>query len=330
MAIFPANEATQQVDVGYISSSDDVDVDKWLASRRDYNGVVLRPVFVLNSPTDSNVAHPEMFGKGTVASFPKALYEVEITTDEFDQHALCDALLAAMALQEEPFDGQLVFIPIPNDGIPEDRTISTATATAWYDNSFDEVPELPLAETLFSMRSGFTYQFDDTLWMFATTIADDEEFIYASIFLREALRDYMFIGGEVKEVLRDTSTRPSSIAMAARIENAVHNCYKAVEAVSGGNLPQKTSKVVRKFKKLGVDLETEVGYKSEFVEREPAIDKLERLRHSRDWKAAHGRIHANRKSTFYELMDFQQLTRFILFEAMRQRAQVPVMAVVAD
>lgn len=49
-------------------------------------------------------------------------------------------------------------------------------------------------------------------------------------------------------------------------------------------------------------------------------DKILHLRHSRDWKSAHGRITADRKSTYYELLDFQQLARYIVLEAIRATA----------
>lgn len=318
MAMFSANKASTKLDNGFIiSSSFDVDFTKWLVSQRDYGSVVLRPVIVRNSVNDANTARLEYNSGDTFVSFSKGLYEVEITTSRFDQRNLRDALYAAMALNETADDYELIFIPIPSNSIREDRTVSSKTAAQWYEESLNMPTGPRLEQSLFSSRTLFDFEFDDTMWTFAVTIADNEELIYASIFLREALRDYVFFGNEVKEVLADTAAQPSSIALAARVENAVHNCYKAIEAVSGGNLPKKSTKIVSKFKGIGVDLETEVGYSSDPAGKQSAIIVLEQLRHSRDWKSAHGRIQADRKSTFYELMNFQQLTRFILIDAIR-------------
>ena len=62
-----------------------------------------------------------------------------------------------------------------------------------------------------------------------------------------------------------------------------------------------------------------MGFQYGDIEPESAIDKLSKLRKSRNYKAAHGRIHRNRKSSVYELVDYQQLTRWVLFQAINFR-----------
>ena len=42
------------------------------------------------------------------------------------------------------------------------------------------------------------------------------------------------------------------------------------------------------------------------------IEKVYSLQHARNDRAAHGRIHENRKNTFYELMDYQALANCLL------------------
>lgn len=138
------------------------------------------------------------------------------------------------------------------------------------------------------------------------------------------MRDYLFIGGEVRDVLDDHESHPDTISEGVRIENTMHNCYKAVEAIHGGNLPHDDGKVVRKFAQQGIDLSTPVGYSRGPLKREPAIDKLVRLRRIRDYKAAHGRITRDRKSSFYELMDHQRLVRFIVAKAIEARCGISI------
>lgn len=110
------------------------------------------------------------------------------------------------------------------------------------------------------------------------------------MFLREAYRDFQFFGGEIREILMNYTKLPETISEAVRIESSIHNCYKCIEAVRGGNLTSDLRKLRGKFSEKGVNLGEFVGYEYEDIAREPAINEIEGLSETRNFKSAHGGI----------------------------------------
>lgn len=82
-----------------------------------------------------------------------------------------------------------------------------------------------------------------------------------------------------------------------------------MEAIYGGMLASDWQQVEQRFGRRGVDLQQLGGFQVHTTSHgvEPLIQKLERLKEARNDRAAHGRIHSNRRSTYYELMDYQTL-----------------------
>jgi hypothetical protein len=283
----------------FLLSTRDIKLSSYLAARMDYGEVIVRPILVERSDAPS-VPNIELTGREAVASYRTSLYHVEVLDSAISRASLSDAIHAAMSLL---------------DVAPEEDVLLRCRNAA---------VGLPVHVEDFSLRerTGYSYAVHKSMWDFATALVATEVLLYASLFVREATRDHRFYAGDVSGMLANHKSYPRIISEAVRIENAVHNCYKAIEAIHGGNLPTDKQKIVRNFGGLGIDLIQPIGYHNAEITREPVIDKIMRLRHSRDWKSAHGRITADRKSTYYELMDFQQLARYIVLEAIRAKTGV--------
>jgi hypothetical protein len=88
-----------------------------------------------------------------------------------------------------------------------------------------------------------------------------------------------------------------------------------------GNLSEEQVKIERGLRDKGVDPLAMVGYSHHGIHpKEHLVAKVLKLRKARNEKTAHGRIHAGRKSTYYEVMDYQALARAVLLMHIRQCA----------
>ena len=305
-------------------SSSDVILSEYLAAKVEYSNLVLRPILIVDKDSTPLVAHPELLGNATAAYYRQAYYHVEILSDDFNSFSLSDALNAGMALLEISENENMFLIPIePTDILGQSMDRKTLL---YRRNTAVGLPDYYYDDGISWTRSGYGYERQNLIWMLATTLAEDEELLYAALFIREAIRDFQFLSrDDVIKTIHESEQHPDTISDGVRIENAIHNCYKAIEAIHGGNLPQNEVKIVKSFQKFGIDLTEMVGYKYEENKQQSAIEKIINLRNSRNFKSAHGRIGANRKSTFYELMDFQQLARYLVLSAINQRAGVNIL-----
>ncbi|HEY0661302.1 MAG TPA: hypothetical protein VGD21_08315 [Lysobacter sp.] len=242
-------------------------------------------------------------------SAPRSLYELTIKPEGPDPITVADCLLGAQALMADYADAEPVLVPLTTGDVGPDRIVALDTLTSRYREAGLSDIGYVEPEPDFTSRSSRGLEWDARLWEIADQIWRDERLIYASLFLRCALERFQFRGEEFYRALRNQRERPLRVREAVDIENSIQNCYKAIEAIYGGTLPNDWNLVVQRFLGLGVDLcrRGEPGAIWGPLASEALLDKLKRLKIARDDRAAHGRIHANRRSTYYELMDYQVL-----------------------
>jgi hypothetical protein len=136
--------------------------------------------------------------------------------------------------------------------------------------------------------------------------------LYAALFLRASFSEYIFLGDEIEETILKNDG-PLFVHDAVRAENAVHNAYKVIEAIWGGSLPKDVTKVERGLQDKGIDPHAMVGYDHHGIHpKVQLVAKVLALQKARNERAAHGRIDAGRKSTYYEIMDYQALAHAAL------------------
>ena len=118
--------------------------------------------------------------------------------------------------------------------------------------------------------------------------------------------EYAFLGDSVAWALGEEGEQIAESALdRARIEQAFHNAFKAIEALVGGEPPSKETRFRARLEAAGVDADEPVGFRGRPTER--LVDALRRVGETRDARAAHaGRTSAARRGiTFYELMEAQ-------------------------
>jgi hypothetical protein len=70
----------------------------------------------------------------------------------------------------------------------------------------------------------------------------------------------------------------------------------------------------------GINTAELAGYTTHGIfQKEPVLEKIKRLKRARDDRAAHGRIHENRRNTYYELMDYQELVTNLLIKHIQKK-----------
>lgn len=165
----------------------------------------------------------------------------------------------------------------------------------------------------FSKRSGGA-EHDEMMWALLPVFLTEERLLYSALFLRASEEQMVFKGDDIEDTVLRAGDFPLQLHEAVKIENAIHNAYKVVEAIYGGTLSKDEQMVRKQLESQGISVDEPVGYQHHGLHpREPIMLKIAKLREARNDRAAHGRIHANRKNTYYELMDYQALARAMLW-----------------
>ena len=214
-------------------SSSDINLNEYLSSTREYSKLILGPVLIEDMNDLPTVSRPELLGESVAARYDKAYYQVESLDKEINRYMICDALHPAMAPLQVSHEEGMFLIPINLNDIKDHRidkrTLLTRRNRAiglpdYVDNYIDWE------------RTGYPYQTEDLIWRLATTLIDDEVLLYAALFMREAMRDFQLLSNDdVVQAINAREQIPDTISDGVRVENAIHNCYKSIEAIYGGN-----------------------------------------------------------------------------------------------
>jgi hypothetical protein len=159
-------------------------------------------------------------------------------------------------------------------------------------------------------------------------------------FYREATDDFYFHApDDVYQTIDDPDRYPSSQADRAKVEQAIVNANKVIEAIIG-DPPNDEKKFRAKLMAAGIPPDEMVGYCSPLprpdeIGGEPVAVKIRKMGAYRDKKGAHGsQTSKDRTITYYELMDFQACARECLFmaieHAVRESRGCPASAQTVD
>lgn len=291
---------------------------------RDYGKFQLRPLGLKRSDRDHvwEGTSMHLVGDGnayTTAS--QAVYHLTLVDDALTEEDITDCLIGVQSVMYDFAAEEYTLVPFDPDDIPTTRVLPVEWAVEQYCRRFQIRRDFDEHAALIGTKHTRGSEWDARLWGSISCVAGDEQAAYALLFLRAALEHVMFVGEGFERALRFQQAKAQRIKEAVDIENSIHNCYKVMEAIYGGTLAKDWQQVEREFDQIGVHLQQVGGFQvygsSHGVE--PLIEKLKRLRFARDDRAAHGRIHANRRSTYYELMDYQTLASRALLDFLHHK-----------
>jgi hypothetical protein len=160
------------------------------------------------------------------------------------------------------------------------------------------------------------------------TLDHDRGLPTALMYYRLSTSDFAFLGDSITWALSDEGAAvPPSALDRQRVETALLNAWKAIEALIGGE-PGKGSRFRNRLIEVGIDPDEQVGFRGR--PREALVDVLSRMYETRDARAAHGGPTSARKRgiTYYELMEAQHATKACLIRAVVHLA--PEMATARD
>lgn len=283
---------------------------EYITGFRDYGKFHLRPLG-LKRPDRGCIwegTSMELVGDGMARTTARqSVYHLTIVDDSLAEEYITDALIGVQSLMYDFASEGYTLVPFEPSDIPSTRVLTVEWAIERYCRRFGCTPHDEHVALITANHTRGS-DWDAKLWGAVSCVAGDEQAVYALLFLRAAFEQMMFFGEDVEKALRFQEAKAQRIKEAIDIENSIHNCYKVMEAIYGGMLANDWQQVERRFAQRGVDLQ-QMGGQVHTIRygSEPLIQKLKGLKGARDDRAAHGRIHANRRSTYYELMDYQLL-----------------------
>lgn len=288
-------------------SSFDVSLTDYLSACRNYKHFVLRPVLIERNDR-SVVPEPCLLNDAaSLADFSiiDARYVIETYDASILPERVVDVLDASMAFTIRRAERDLEILDIDTKVIPVTRRIARDEFVNICANKLCVHPDqIKYSRVLDGCK--YLPEVDLLIWQLADAIFDHDVLIYAMMFFREAIHSLVDII-DVDEEPSSLTDTPLSISESVKLENALHNFYKVIEAIYGGTLANNESKVRAKLQQRGVDPSEVIGFQHLPGVREPVIVKTLNLQRARDARAAHGRVHNQRKGTYFEIMDSMEL-----------------------
>jgi hypothetical protein len=158
------------------------------------------------------------------------------------------------------------------------------------------------------------YSVADTLthehaWRITANTFSHNGLFEATRFLQRSIECFFVYPGGIDEVTYD-DVCPQSASVRSRFEDALHNSFKAVEAIIG-DPPKDDRRLSEKLKKIGINVDEPVGYRV----KEPIGSVIRSMSAARDKKSAHGSTRY-RSITPAELLEFQACAHVVVVAAL--------------
>jgi hypothetical protein len=232
--------------------------------------------------------------------------------DELAQK-LADAVYAGLAIQGVPLCSEPPFvIKYPSRLVDGNRTCTPDLLLAWFAAATGsrDLDVMHVWQRI-GMTTWLSHYTVAEVWRILPALLSPKLF-EGSQFLCASLTDFSFPGDVETEYLAVPGRRPASFCEQVRVEGAVLNAFKAIEAVIG-DPPKSEEKLRGKLVNVGVDPDKQVGYADAGLM--PLINVVQRLQQYRDKQAAHGSTPMPRETTFRQLNEFQCVADTIIWTA---------------
>lgn len=169
-----------------------------------------------------------------------------------------------------------------------------------------------------SMTAGTSTEAYEVAWRLVPLLLRRNDLFDAARFLKASQDDFFVYPGEVAGVLEASESQPAMQRDQTRFETALHNAFKAVEAVIG-DPPRDERKYFGRLRAAGLDPHELVGHTS----KEEIHTVIREMNQARDKKSAHGSTR-NRTITVGEMFKYHCCARYVVVSALEKELGAPV------
>lgn len=162
--------------------------------------------------------------------------------------------------------------------------------------------------TLIGSSTRFSHIEVERAWMLTPLLFENQQLRHAFRFLKTSQENFFVWPGQIDDIAEEPHQTAENLFQQSRLENALQDSFKAVEAVLG-DPPKSDERLFRKIESIGVDPKMEFGFEDKLI-----YQVIRDMNFARDKKAAHGST-SDRAITVGELLVFQKCARFLVLKA---------------
>lgn len=222
-----------------------------------------------------------------------------------------DAILIAASVTFGPFLGENDVIScfrVPKDLIKDREEIYLgelvqSEETRSWNERLTDFPALLLGSS--SSLSDYSVEL---AWKLTPLLFSSDDFLRAYSFIKTSQENFYVWPGQFDEVVDNAHSTAASVFEQSRLENALQDSFKAIEAILG-DPPKNNDKFFRKIEAIGIDPNMKFG-----LNDEPIYQVIRAMSDARDKKAAHGST-SNRLITIGEMLVFQNCAHLVVLKA---------------
>jgi hypothetical protein len=176
---------------------------------------------------------------------------------------MADAVFAGLAIHEHPLRSEPPSVlRFPSRLVGKRRACSRDVLVAWYAvTSGSHILDVMHTQERIGATTWVSPEIVAEVWRVLPALLTIGLF-EGSQFLCASLTDFSFPGDVATEYLGEPGRKPASFFEQVRVEGAVMNAFKAIEAVIG-DPPKNEAKLHHKLAIIGVDPQEQVGYPDE-------------------------------------------------------------------
>jgi hypothetical protein len=169
-----------------------------------------------------------------------------------------------------------------------------------------------------SMVASATPERFEAAWRLVPLLMSRPDLSDAARFWKASQDEFFIFPGEIQDVLGAFDSVPSTQVDQTRFESALHNAFKAIEALIG-DPPQDDQKFFARIRSIGLDPHEQVGYET----KEELHTAIRNMNKARDKKSAHGSTR-DRTITLGEMFNHHSCAKYVVFHAVQAALGEPL------
>jgi hypothetical protein len=202
-----------------------------------------------------------------------------------------------------------IVMPIPLELIHDQEYILIKELLAYEEARPFDSRTLPWPSLALRSSTCVGEEYYEAAWRITPILLRNETLRLAVHFLKSSRDKFSVLSVDIPEILAKPDRSAESGLEQSRLEDALQNAFKAVEAIIG-DPPRDDRRFRAKLVNEGLDPDMLVGYSTEL----PLDAMIRRMSRARDTKAAHGST-PNRRITIVEMLEYQECAFVVVLKA---------------